>query len=121
VAGQEVHGPDLTIVLDFAGATAPLLAKVGISYVDTAGALRNVDAEIPDWDFEGVRAKARAKWDTALARITVTGGTIAERQSFYTALARVQQFPNLLSDVDGRYPGPDDKIHASARPHYSEF
>jgi predicted alpha-1,2-mannosidase len=121
VVGQPAQGPDLTVVLSFGAAASNLLAKIGISYVDEAGALRNVDAEIPNWDFDAIRAKAASKWDTALARITLTGGTIAQKQSLYTALARVQQFPNLLSDVDGRYPGPDNVIHTSTRPHYSQF
>ena len=38
-------------------------------------------------------------------------GTDAQRESFYTALMRIQQFPNLHSDVDGRYRGPDDQVH----------
>jgi predicted alpha-1,2-mannosidase len=118
---QEAAADDLSIALAFTNLSGPLLAKVGISYVDADGALRNLDAEIPDWDFDAVRAQARAKWDEALARITVAGGTLAERQSFYTALSRAQQFPNLLSDVDGRYPGPDDRIHQGTHPHYSQF
>ncbi|HZP11631.1 MAG TPA: GH92 family glycosyl hydrolase [Nevskiaceae bacterium] len=115
------HGGDLTMVLSFGTLTRPLIAKVGISYVDEAGALRNVDSEIPNWDFDAVRAKAAAKWDAALKRIELTGGTPAGKQAFYTAMARALQFPNLLSDVDGRYPGPDNVIHQSSRPHYSEF
>ena len=120
-AGEEAQGENLGVVLDFAQLDGPLLTKVGISFVDAEGALRNLDAEIPDWDFERVVAQNKAQWNQALARIEVEGGTEAERQSFYTALSRVQQFPNLHSDVDGRYAGPDDKIHQSERPHYSQF
>lgn len=121
VVGQPVQGADLTIVLSFAASAKSLLAKVGLSYVDEAGALRNLDAEILNWDFDAIRAKAAAKWDAALKHIELTGGTPTGKQAFYTAMARALQFPNLLSDVDGRYPGPDDAIHQSARPHYSEF
>ena len=32
--------------------------KVGISYVDEAGALKNVQAEAPGWDFDGARGRA---------------------------------------------------------------
>ncbi len=119
--GQTVQGDALGVVLTFNGLTGPLLTKLAISHVDADGALRNLDAEIPGWNFDAVRAAAQAKWDAALSRITVTGGTLAQRQSFYTALSRVQQFPNLLSDVDGRYPGPDDQIHTGTRPHYTQF
>lgn len=118
---QEVQADGLGVLLDFATLDGPLLAKVGISFVDADGALRNLDAEIPGWDFDAVRSSAQAKWDEALSRVFVEGGTEPEKQSFYTALSRAQQFPNLISDVDGRYPGPDDQIHTSARPHYSQY
>lgn len=119
--GVEVQGEGLGVLLTFAGLDGPLLSKVGISYVDAAGALRNLDAEIPGWDFDAVVAQHKQQWNEALGRIEVEGGTEAQRQSFYTALARTQQFPNLISDVDGRYPGPDDQIHQSERPHYTQF
>jgi len=41
--------------------------------------------------------------------------------SFYSALYRAQMWPNLHSDVDGRYRGPDQRIHEDTRPHYSQF
>jgi predicted alpha-1,2-mannosidase len=120
-ANLPVQGNDLGVLISFPQIAAPLLMKVGISHVDTAGALKNLDAEIPGWNFDAVRAQARAKIDAALSRITVQGGTLAQKQSFYTALARAQQFPNLLSDVDGRYPGPDNVVRTDARPHYTQF
>lgn len=121
VPGVATEGENLGVVLDFATLDGPLLAKVGISYVDEAGALNNLDNEIPDWDFEALRAATRAKWNRDLALIEVEGGTEAERTSFYTALQRVQQFPNLLSDVDGRYRGPDGAVHSDAHPHYTQY
>ena len=111
----------LGVVLDLADASAPVLMKVAISYTDEAGALANL-AEIPAWDFEAVRRATRAAWDTELARIEVEGGTDADKASFYTALYHMQQFPNVHSDVDGRYRGPDGAIRDDdARPHYSQF
>lgn len=109
------------VILDFADAAQPVLLKVGISYTDEAGALANLDAEIPGWDFEATRAGTRAAWDDALAAIEVEGGSYADRVSFYSALYRAQHFPNLHSDVDGRYRGPDGAVHADTRPHYSQF
>jgi predicted alpha-1,2-mannosidase len=95
--------------------------KVGVSYTDEEGALANLDAELPGWDFDATRAAARAAWNEALWRILVEGGTEAERISFYSALYRLQHFPNLHSDVDGRYRGPDGQVHEDGRPHYSQF
>ncbi len=120
-AGQTLSGNDLGLILDFANLPAPLLVKVGISYTDIQGALNNLAAEMPGWDFDAVRAAAKEKWEQALSRILVEGGTEPEKKSFYTALYRLHHFPNLHSDVDGRYRGPDGAIHADTRPHYSQF
>lgn len=98
-----------------------LHAEVGISFTDQAGALANLEAEVGGLGFDAIRASANDRWNEALGRIDVTGGTDAERTSFYTALYRVQQFPNLLSDVDGRYRGADEIVRRSTTPHYSQF
>ncbi len=120
--GAEVAGDDLKLLLDFPdGVSGPLLVKLAISYTDAEGARRNLDSEIPEWDFDAVRSATRAQWEGELARVLVEGGSPLERQSFYTALMRVQQFPNLHSDVDGRYRGPDGNIHHDHRPHYSQY
>jgi predicted alpha-1,2-mannosidase len=115
VAGENVKG-----LLRFPGGT--LLVKVGISAVDVDGARRNLDAEIPGWDFDAVRQAARERWNAALGRIEVTGGSDQQRTTFYTALYHSLLAPNLFSDVDGRYRGMDRKIHrAKGRRHYTVF
>ena len=105
------------------GRAGVVRAKVGISYVDRAGARRNLDAEIPGWDFDAVRRAARARWNEALGRVEVEGGTDAERRSFTTALYHALLFPNLFSDVDGRYVGFDDVVHRApaGAPQYTQF
>lgn len=120
VPGQEISGSDLGVVFDVDGGDSVML-KFALSYTDENGALRNLDAELPGWDFDATRRQARAKWDNALARILVEGGTEAEKISFYTALYRLHHFPNLHSDVDHRYRGPDRAIHQGTHPHYSQF
>src|SRR5262249_39636603 len=57
---------------------APLLVKVAISSVDIEGALKNLAAELNHWDFDKVRADAKAAWNAELNKITVTGGTEAQ-------------------------------------------
>ena len=121
VPGVAVGGSRLGLILDFADSAEPVLLKLALSYTDEAGARANLEAEMPGWDFEAERAAARARWDRALARIEVEGGSDAEKTSFYTALYRLHHFPNLHSDVDGRYRGPDGQVHADTRPHYSQF
>ena len=88
-----------------------VLVKVGISPVDCAGAKKNLAAEIPGWDFDGVSKQAAALWAEQLARIQVKGGTADQQKIFATALYHTAICPNLSSDVDGRYRGMDQKIH----------
>lgn len=119
--GSSVAADGLGIVLDFAG-DGVLQARVGLSYTDLAGAAANLRAEAPAWDFDGTAAAARAAWNEALSTIEVEGGTPADLTSFYTALFHAQLFPNVLSDVDGRYPGADGVIRRDRkRPHYQQF
>lgn len=76
--------------------------RVGISYISTEQARRNLQREIPDWKFEETKAKTRAIWNDALGGITVTGGTERQRTIFYTALYRsLGRMTNITED--GRY------------------
>lgn len=118
---RSVSGDDVGLILGFGDAGGTVQAKVGISYVDEDGALTNLETEIPGWSFETVRRDARTAWRDALSRIDVDGGAAAERTSFYTALYHTQLFPNVFSDVDGRYRGPDDVVRTDDRPHYTGF
>jgi predicted alpha-1,2-mannosidase len=96
--------------------------KVGISFVDIDGARRNLDAEMPGWDFDAVRSDARAAWNRELSRIRVDGGTELDRTAFYTALYHASLHPNVFNDVDGRYRGFDDAIHTvTGRLQYANF
>jgi predicted alpha-1,2-mannosidase len=96
--------------------------KVGVSFVDRDNALLNLEKEKPDWDFDALRASTRAQWSEALDTITVSGGTDADKTSFYTALYHAQHHPNIFSDVNGEYMGYDGKVHVvRGREEYANF
>ena len=88
-----------------------VLVKVAISYVSIEGARKNLEAELPHWDFDKVRAEAKAAWNKELSKIEVTGGTDDQRTNFYTALYHTMIHPNVFNDVDGKYLGHDKKVH----------
>ncbi len=88
-----------------------ILIKVAISYVSIEGAWKNLEAELPHWDFDKVRADAKAAWNKELSKIEVSGGTPEQTTNFYTALYHTMIQPNVFSDVDGKYKGHDGKIH----------
>ena len=90
---------------------SPLLVKVGISSVDIEGAQKNLKTELNHWDFDKVRADAKAAWNAELNKIVVNGDTDAQLTNFYTALYHAMTAPNLFMDVDGRYRGRDFKTH----------
>ncbi len=88
-----------------------ILLKVAISNVSIEGARKNLAAELPGWDFDKVRADAKAAWNKELSKIEVSGGTPDQATNFYTALYHTMIQPNVFNDVDGQYKGHDGKIH----------
>jgi predicted alpha-1,2-mannosidase len=117
-------GPGEGIVgrFSFGDGGGELLVQVGISAVDVAGARANLDAEQPGRGFDALREAATRRWDEALGRIEIAGGTREQRTIFYTALYHALVAPNLFSDVDGRYRGMDRQVHrAEGRDHYTVF
>jgi predicted alpha-1,2-mannosidase len=94
-----------------------ITAKIGISYVDLAGAKNNLRVESQGKDFSTIRRDAENAWNHALGVIDVSGGNSVERTVFYTALYHSLMMPNIFSDADGRYLGFDDQIHHVAKDH----
>jgi predicted alpha-1,2-mannosidase len=105
-------------LLDF-GDAREVEMRVGLSFVSVEGARANLNAEIPGWDFERVRAAARMKWAQMLGLIDVEGGTPEQRTIFYTGLYHMLLSPNLFNDGNGEYAGFDDKMHRLATNPYN--
>ncbi len=86
--------------------------KMGISFVDAEQARKNLENEIPDWDFEKAKAAGKETWNRALGKIEVTGGSEDQKTVFYTALYRTFERMTNISE-DGRYySGFDNSVHA---------
>ncbi len=99
-----------------------ILVRVGISAVSIEGALKNLHAEIPRWNFDSTRIIARTKWNDELSKIKVEGTNIDNKQTFYTALYHTMCAPTLFHDVDFQYRGGDGKNHLATNYHnYSTF
>ena len=78
--------------------------RVGISYTSIENARKNLNSEVSSRGFGNVREQALQKWNDALGKIRVKGGSEQERTIFYTALYHSLLHPNILSDVNGEYP-----------------
>lgn len=99
----------------------PLIVKVGISAVSVEGARANLDAEVPDQDFDAVRLRAEAAWNAKLNKIEVSGGSREQQRIFYTALYHCYVVPNIFNDVDGNYRGMDGEVHRADHNVYTVF
>ncbi|MCB0283092.1 MAG: GH92 family glycosyl hydrolase [Calditrichaeota bacterium] len=99
-----------------------LMVKTAISAVSIEGARKNLQAEIPDWNFDRVRSETEAAWQEKLSKIKIKGGTDEQKTTFYTALYHAMIHPNLYVDVDGKYRGMDMQIHETANDnHFTVF
>ncbi|MGQ8335127.1 GH92 family glycosyl hydrolase [Sunxiuqinia sp. A32] len=90
-----------------------VVLKAGVSFVSVEGARKNLETEIKGWDFDDVKEKAHDLWNTALAEISIKGGTDDERAVFYTALYHTLLDPRAFEDVDDLYVGGDKMVHVS--------
>jgi predicted alpha-1,2-mannosidase len=105
-------GDNIGMVTDTATTAGEQIeVRVGISYISTEQARRNLEREIPGWTFDRVKSQTRAAWNRALASIDISGGTERQRIIFYTALYRSL---GRMTDIteDGRYfSGYDHAVH----------
>jgi predicted alpha-1,2-mannosidase len=107
---QQVEGRQLEAAFDFGALDGPLLVEVALSSVDEAGALANLESEAGAFDFDGVRAATRARWEAALDAVRIEAAP-EMRTSLYTALYHALIAPSVHSDADGRWRGPDNAVH----------
>jgi predicted alpha-1,2-mannosidase len=124
VLGTGATGPDGVFLTFNTTANKVLMAKVGLSFVSNANAKANWQAEIPDFNFDAVRAATHAAWNRYLGRIEVAGGTADQRTVFYSNLYHILNHPNVVSDVGGQYVGYDKAVHTVASgqsAHYENF
>ncbi len=101
-----------------------IYVKIGTSFVSIEEAQKNLEAEIPDFDFKRTEVKLKNKWNEYLARIEVESSNRDELVKFYTAMYHSFQQPRTFNDVDGTYPRFDgndqtDTIHNGN--YYSDF
>jgi len=121
--GTELTGDSIISCFSFStDENERILVKVGLSAVSSEGARKNLDTEIPGWDFEKTENDASLAWNDELGKIIVEGGTIDQKIIFYTSLYHAFLTPNLYMDVDGNYRGRDLKVHhADGFDYYTVF
>jgi predicted alpha-1,2-mannosidase len=114
---------DQQMVLGFADEKI-VNVRIGTSFTGIEAARKNLDKEIPDWNFEALRKAGEAAWNQTLGKVQVRGGSEDDLVKFYTALYHTYQLPRIASDVDGSYQGfaRDTLIHkAEGFDYYDDF
>lgn len=127
---EPVIGQITEIITDKESATALLFdtsvnkkifVKVGISPVSAENAWENLRAEQPEWDFEGVRAAAKASWNEKLGLIDIEPMDEKQCKIFYTSLYHTMISPSVFSDVNGEYRGADGNVYSDEHEQYTIF
>ncbi len=78
--------------------------KIGSSFVSIDQARKNLDAEIPDYNFARMEKELKREWNQLLSKIEVEGDIHDDKVKFYTALYHCFQQPRIYNDVEGTYP-----------------
>lgn len=89
-----------------------LVVRYGISLIDHEQAQKNLEREIPSYEYNVVSKAARNVWSTSLGRIKLEGGTFEEQSIFYTALYRSLTAPVCISEYGRYYSAIDDSVHS---------
>jgi len=119
VSQKEISGTNVKALLQFATTdNEKVMVKVGISAVDATGAKKNVEQEIPEWNFDAIVKETNTRWNAELSKVQIETKNINQKKIFYTALYHTAISPNLFVDVDGRYRGQDKTIHFSKEKEY---
>jgi predicted alpha-1,2-mannosidase len=112
---QESTGHEIKAFVNYkTAANEAILVKVGISGTGIDGARNNLAAEIPGWDFDGVRTAAVKQWKDIFDAVQIETFDPHIRTTFYANLYLSCLAPVLFNDVDGTYRGYDQKNHAGA-------
>ena len=89
--------------------------SVASSFISTTQAHLNLQREVGGKSFETLVDEGHSAWNEQLGRIEISGGTLAQKQTFYSCLYRTLLFPRKFYefDVNGEawHYGPDGEIH----------
>lgn len=108
----EAAGKQIRAYFDLkTSANEKIKIKFAISPVSTRGAMANLKAEIPHWDFERTKREVQAEWNKELGKVAVTTLDDGEMTNFYTALYHALLTPTVYMDTDGQYKGLDQNVH----------
>lgn len=92
--------------------------RYGLSFISVAQAKKNLQEEIPAWNFDKIKRAARERWNEVLGQIQVKGGTPEQKRVFYTSLYRCYERMVNITEDGQYYSAFDHQVHQDARPFY---
>ncbi|MBQ4029985.1 MAG: GH92 family glycosyl hydrolase, partial [Prevotella sp.] len=101
-----------------------LIVKAASSFTDEKGAWKNLQAEIPHWDFLKVRMQLNETWLQHLSKLQAESTDVSSLHQFYGSFYRASFLPHEINDVDGRYPkfaGNGEIYSLSSHKQYMDF
>ena len=115
------EGSNACLVLKFNKEHRKQQLRYGISFIDEEQAERNMEREVAEKEITTIQEIARKKWNDALGKIQISGGSIEKQTVFYTSLYRCFERPVCISE-DGRYYSAfDGSVHDdNGRPFYTD-
>lgn len=90
-----------------------IVITTALSGVNIDGAELNHKSEVSHFDFDRYVAEVKRQWNEQLGVIDITTDNHDDAVTFYTALYHTMIAPTIFSDVNGKYRGPDNKIHVA--------
>ena len=104
--------------INFPASVDTILFKYAISYVSEEQAKANFKSELDKATFEETKDSAEKSWQQVMGKISVEGGTEAQRRSFFSAYYRCNERMVDISEGQQFYSGFDSKVHSSQRAFY---
>lgn len=106
----ELHAKHASAVIGFKTAKGEKVhLRVASSFVSIEQAELNLQREQGKDSFDLTEQKAKDTWNKTLGRLTVEGGSIDQKRTFYSCLYRMLFFPNKLYEIDAK----GNRIHYS--------
>ena len=101
--GLELTADHVTGVIGFKTNKGEIVhLRVASSFISIEQAELNLKREQGNDSFAVTEQKAKEVWNKTLSRLTVEGGTIDQKRTFYSCLYRMLFFPNKLYEVNAK-------------------
>ncbi|MCR5312736.1 MAG: GH92 family glycosyl hydrolase [Bacteroidaceae bacterium] len=95
---------DRTVWVRFKPSKSSVIVKAANSFTGYTGAVKNLQREIPDWNFDLVCKQLKDVWEKKLSQVEITTDDKDDKCKFYGAMYRSSFLPHDISDVDGAFP-----------------